>query len=56
MKTVYLAMSVDLIHPGHINIIQKAANLGSLTIGVLSDSAIASYKKIPHMSFDQKSH
>ncbi len=54
MKTVYLAMSVDLIHPGHINIIQKAANLGSLTIGVLSDSAIASYKKIPHMSFDQR--
>ena len=54
MKTVYLAMSVDLIHPGHINIIQKAADLGSLTVGVLSDSAIVSYKKIPYMSFDQR--
>ncbi len=54
MKTVYLAMSVDLIHPGHINIIQKAASLGSLTVGVLSDSAIASYKKLPYMSFDQR--
>jgi phosphoenolpyruvate phosphomutase len=54
MKTVYLAMSVDLIHPGHINIIQKAASLGSLTVGVLSDSAIASYKKLPYMSYDQR--
>lgn len=54
MKTVYLAISVDLIHPGHINIIQKAAELGSLTVGVLSDSAIASYKKIPYMNLDQR--
>jgi phosphoenolpyruvate phosphomutase len=54
MKTVYLAMSVDLIHPGHINIIKKAASLGSLTVGVLSDSAIASYKKIPYMNYDQR--
>lgn len=54
MKTVYLAMSVDLIHPGHINIIKKAANLGSLTVGVLSDSAIASYKKLPYMTYDQR--
>ena len=54
MKTVYLAMSVDLIHPGHINIIKKAANLGLLTVGVLSDSAIASYKKLPYMTFAQR--
>jgi len=54
MKTSYLAISVDLIHPGHINIIQKAASLGSLTVGVLSDSAIAQYKKLPYMSFDQR--
>ena len=50
MKTSYLAISVDLIHPGHINIIQKAASLGSLTVGVLTDSAIAQYKKLPYMS------
>ncbi len=54
MKTSYLAISVDLIHPGHINIIQKAASLGSLTVGVLTDSAIAQYKKLPYMSFDQR--
>ena len=54
MKTVYLAMSVDLIHPGHIHIIQKAAGLGLLTVGVLSDSAISSYKKIPYMNYSQR--
>ena len=47
-------MSVDLIHPGHINIIKKAAKLGSLTVGVLTDSAIASYKKLPFMTYDQR--
>jgi phosphoenolpyruvate phosphomutase / 2-hydroxyethylphosphonate cytidylyltransferase len=54
LKTVYLAMSVDLIHPGHISIIKKAANLGILTVGVLSDSAIASYKKLPYMTYAQR--
>jgi len=38
MKKVYLAMSVDTIHPGHIIIIQKAAKLGELTVGVLRTS------------------
>jgi len=54
MKTVYLAMSVDVIHPGHINIIKKASILGELTIGVLTDNAIASYKKLPSMSYEQR--
>ena len=54
MKTVYLAMSVDVIQPGHINIIQKASNLGELTVAVLTDGAIASYKRLPSMSFEQR--
>lgn len=54
MKTVYMAMSVDLIHPGHINIIEKASKLGELTIGVLTDSAIATYKPLPHMNYEHR--
>jgi phosphoenolpyruvate phosphomutase / 2-hydroxyethylphosphonate cytidylyltransferase len=54
MKTVYLAMSVDIVHTGHINIIQKASKLGSLVVGVLSDSAIASYKRLPSMSYEHR--
>lgn len=53
-KTVYVAMSADLIHPGHINILRHASELGEVTIGLLTDSAIASYKRLPHMTFDQR--
>ena len=54
MKTVYVAMSADLVHPGHLNIIQQASQLGLVTIGLLTDKAIASYKRIPYMSYDQR--
>ncbi len=47
-------MSADLIHPGHLNILKKAAKLGDVTIGLLTDAAIASYKRVPYMSFDQR--
>lgn len=53
-KTVYVGMSADLVHPGHLNIIKRAAELGSVTIGLLTDKAIASYKRLPFMTYDQR--
>lgn len=53
-KTVYVGMSADLVHPGHLNIIKKAASLGEVTIGLLTDEAIASYKRVPFMTFEQR--
>ena len=47
MPVVYVGMSADLIHPGHINIIEHAARLGGMTVGLLTDKAIASYKRLP---------
>ena len=47
-------MSADLIHPGHINIIKEAAQLGEVTVGVLTDKAIASYKRLPFMTYEQR--
>ena len=47
-------MSADLLHPGHLNIIQKASTLGDVTIGLLTDKAIASYKRVPFMTFEQR--
>jgi len=44
-KKVYIGMSADIIHPGHLNIIREGANLGDVTVGVLTDEAIASYKR-----------
>jgi phosphoenolpyruvate phosphomutase len=54
MKTVYVAMSADLIHPGHLNIIHQARAYGELTVGLLTDKAIASYKRLPFLSFEQR--
>ena len=54
MKKVYVAMSADLIHPGHLNIIDIARKYGEVIIGLLTDKAIASYKRIPYMEYEHR--
>jgi cytidyltransferase-like protein len=53
-KKVYVAMSADIIHPGHLNIINTAIKYGEVIVGVLTDRAIASYKRLPYMTFEQR--
>ncbi len=53
-KTVYVGMSADLIHPGHLSIIDVARKLGDVTVGLLTDEAIASYKRLPFMAYEQR--
>ena len=40
-KKVFMCMSTDVIHGGHIEIIKRAAELGELTVGVLTDEIVA---------------
>ena len=54
MKTVYMSFSTDMLHSGHIAIIEKAAALSQLTIGVLTDQVIASYKRYPLLSYEER--
>ena len=54
MKKVYIGMSADLVHPGHINILKEAEKLGEVIVGLLTDKAIASYKRLPFMSYEQR--
>jgi phosphoenolpyruvate phosphomutase len=53
-KKVYIAMSVDVIHPGHLNIISHAQKIGEVIIGLLTDKAISSYKKAPIMEYEDR--
>ena len=53
-KTVYLGITGDIIHPGIINIINEGAKLGDLTVGLLTDSAIVSHKRLPYLTYDQR--
>jgi len=47
-------MSADLVHPGHLNVLKRAAELGEVTVGLLTDQAIASYKRLPYMTFEER--
>ena len=53
-KTVLLSMGAEFIHGGHIAIIEKAAQLGEVTVGVLSDEAIMSYRGYPILTFEER--
>ncbi len=54
-ETIYIAMSADLLHPGHLNIIEEARKMGGeIIIGLLTDAAIASYKRLPCMNWEQR--
>jgi len=52
--TVYVGMAGDLIHPGHVNLLHAARRLGPVRVGLLSDAAVASYKRRPLMAFEQR--
>jgi len=54
MKKVYIAISADILHHGHINLIKKASEYGDLTVGVLTDEAIATYKRLPVLSYENR--
>ena len=53
-KKVYVGLSVDIIHEGHINILKTANKYGEVIVGLLTDDAIASYKNIPHISYERR--
>jgi len=53
-KKVYVGLSVDLIHEGHINILKTASKYGDVIVGLLTDDAIASYKNIPYLNFNRR--
>ncbi len=53
-KKVYVGLSADIIHEGHINILKIANNLGAVTVGLLTDKAVSSYKKLPHLNYKQR--
>ena len=53
-KKVYVGLSADILHKGHINILKLASKYGEVTVGLLTDNAISSYKKIPYLNYEQR--
>lgn len=54
MKTVYTCFCTDIIHEGHLNIIQEAKKYGEVIIGVLSDEAMMRFNRFPTLEFDER--
>ena len=54
MKKVYACFTTDVIHEGHMNIINTAKQYGELTIGVLSDEAMVKFDRFPTISFEER--
>ena len=53
-KIVYVGLSADILHEGHINILKTANSLGDVIVGLLTDKAIASYKRVPIMEYNDR--
>ena len=53
-KKVYVGFAADILHKGHINVLKTASKLGEVTVGLLTDSAISSYKKFPLLDYKQR--
>ena len=53
-RTVYLGMIGDIMHPGLINIINEATKYGDVMIGLYTDKAIATHKRLPYLTYEQR--
>jgi phosphoenolpyruvate phosphomutase len=53
-KTAYVGIAGDILHEGHINILKIASKYGEVIVGLLTDSAIASYKRIPFLNYKNR--
>jgi len=52
MKKVYIGMSTDFVHPGHLKMFREAFWLGELTVGLLTEEVIATYRRLPYLEFE----
>ena len=53
-KTVYISLTADSIHHGHMKLFETARKYGDIIIGLLSDKAVAEHKRIPYLNFEQR--
>ena len=54
MKKVYTCFCTDVIHEGHLNIIEKAHKYGKVIVGALSDAALIRYNRFPTKTLEER--
>ena len=53
-KKVFISLTADNIHHGHINLINEGKKYGNVVIGLLTDKAVATHKKLPILNYEQR--
>ena len=53
-KIVYIGLSIDILHHGHINLINEAQKYGDLIVGLYTDRAIVQKKRLPLISYENR--
>lgn len=54
MSTVYTCFTTDVIHEGHMNIINEAKKYGDVVVGVLADEAMIRFNRFPSIDFEER--
>lgn len=54
MKKVYTCFCTDVIHEGHLNIINQAKQYGEVYVGVLTDEAMVKFDRFPVATFEER--
>ena len=53
-KKIYIGLTADALHHGHINLIEKARKYGKIIIGLLTDEAVAHHKRLPILNYEER--
>ena len=53
-KIVYIGLSADTVHHGHMKLIEKARHYGDILIGLITDKALAEFKRLPYLNYEQR--
>ena len=53
-KKVYIGMTADILHHGHMNLLEAARKYGDIIIGLFTDAAVAEYKRLPYLNYKQR--
>jgi phosphoenolpyruvate phosphomutase / 2-hydroxyethylphosphonate cytidylyltransferase len=56
MDEVYIGMTADLFHYGHMNIINVGKKYGKVIVGILTDEAVESYKRKPVIPYEYRKY
>ena len=53
-KKVYIALTADALHHGHMKLLEKGRSLGDVIVGLITDKVVSEYKRMPYLNFEQR--